>query len=1134
MVTLFLESVLAKLKSYRPFADFMRASSRDEFPCTIYGPKGAFLAVLLAALQKQRRRTILCVLPTEKEAETLVRDCLSFGLEATQFPWWQAAPYSEQPTHSNIAARRSAVLKDLVTGHNGIVCVSVRALMSRLPPVEHTAQRILTLRRGESFDPLKIEAILQEWGYLRVPRVSTPGEFALRGEVLDLGLPGSEGEALRVVFEFDEIEEIRTFDPVSQSSIETLSEVHVFPASEFIWTAEGVERVGEFLEGQRYPALGDPALLEKLKSTGSCAFEEVYYPLAFDSCTTLIDYLPAKGLSLFVSDKRLENAAEGVLKEFEELYRRTAREKKHSFPTPERLLGSYGDLYRRTMRKVVIQSLKDTDDSRRAAEIVCQDPRSFFGNINYLKEELAQYTDSGYEVTIIAETDTQAERIGQLLKEYTVSVLAGTVSQGFVLPDISVIAIQENEIFGRRRRIPASVKKARSKAIDTFVELSPGDYVVHINYGIGRFKGIERIRAASTERDYIQLEYAGDETVFIPIEQVNLVQRYIGQEGRPPGLDTLGGKSWENRKNKVRKSVEDLADMLIELYAKRKSARGFSFGPDTDWQIEFEAAFPFEETEDQLTCIQDVKRDMEIARPMDRLICGDVGYGKTEVAMRAAFKAVMAGKQVALLAPTTILAEQHFESFNDRFRNYPVRIRMVSRFVSKKDQRESLRKLAAGEVDIMIGTHRILQKDVIFKNLGLIVVDEEQRFGVKDKERMKQLKHTVDAMALSATPIPRTLHMSLLKIRDMSLLTTPPHNRQSVDTYIREFDEEMVAAAIRLELERGGQVFYLHNRVETLREVRLFLERIVPEAMIGTAHGQMSSSDLEEVMHRFVHGAFQVLVATTIIENGIDIPNVNTIIIDRADVYGISQLYQLRGRVGRSERKAYAYLLYPADKALSEIAMKRLRILSDYSDLGAGFKIAMKDMEVRGAGNLLGRQQSGEIISVGFDMYLRLLDEAVSARGEEGEESRQEIFMELEYSGYIPETYISEPVEKMEVYKKIAAIDSDEELEKIHAELHDRFGPLPEAVASLLSLAEVRIVCRKLKVSSLRERGGRVQVEFSKVSLISVDKVLQLMQTSGGKVKPDSKNPNILLLETGSIGLKEKSEFLRERLSALL
>ncbi|HDQ13377.1 MAG TPA: transcription-repair coupling factor, partial [Sediminispirochaeta sp.] len=650
------------------------------------------------------------------------------------------------------------------------------------------------------------------------------------------------------------------------------------------------------------------------------------------------------------------------------------------------------------------------------------------------------------------------------------------------------------------------------------------------------FKGIDRITAAGTERDYIKLEYAGSEHVFIPIEQVNLVQRYIGQEGRAARLDTLGGKSWERRKSKVKKSVEDLAEHLIGLYARRRQAKGYAFGEDTDWQVEFEAEFPYEETEDQLRAIADVKSDMEKPAPMDRLVCGDVGYGKTEVAMRAAFKAVVSGKQVAILAPTTILTEQHYENFSERFQRYPVKIEMISRFIPAAKQKEILKRCREGQVDILIGTHRLLQRDVHFKSLGLLVVDEEQRFGVKAKERLKEMKASVDALTLSATPIPRTLHMSLLKIRDMSLITTPPLDRRPIETHVREFDEELVAQAIRHEVERGGQVFYLHNRVETLEQVRLFLQRVVPDVLVETAHGQLSSTQLEDKMHRFIHGGFHVLVATTIIENGIDIPNVNSIIIDRADMYGVSQLYQLRGRVGRSDRTAYAYLLFPEKRALSDIAMKRLQIIGDHTDLGSGFRIAMKDLEIRGAGNLLGRQQHGEILAVGFDMYLRLLDEAVAEMNtdEQKQDEAPEVYLDLDYSGYIPDSYIQETAEKMEIYKMIAAIETDYDLERVYGELTDRFGPMPEEVQSLLSIAELRVICKKLHIRSVKERRGRVHVEFGKVSIISVDKVLRIIRESGGSVRLDPDNPNIILMSTEAIGLKEKSEFIREKLQALL
>ena len=525
---------------------------------------------------------------------------------------------------------------------------------------------------------------------------------------------------------------------------------------------------------------------------------------------------------------------------------------------------------------------------------------------------------------------------------------------------------------------------------------------------------------------------------------------------------------------------------------------------------------------------------MEKPVPMDRLVCGDVGYGKTEIAMRAAMKAVLGGKQVAFMAPTTILAEQHYESCVERFKNFPVTIAQLSRFVSKKDQKSALEKLEKGEVDILVGTHRILSNDVKFKNLGLLIIDEEQRFGVKDKEKLKVIKNNIDSLALSATPIPRSLHMSLLKIRDMSLLTTPPQNRHPIETVIDEFNEEKIARAIRYEVDRGGQVFFLHNRVETLEETRLKLERICPEMLIDTAHGQMTSDELDDIFRRFKMGGFHVLVATTIIENGIDIPNVNTIIIDRADMYGVSQLYQLRGRVGRSDKKAYAYLFYPKNKMLTEVAMKRLQVISDFTELGSGFKIAMKDMEIRGAGNLLGRDQSGDVYSVGFDMDLRLLNDAINILSQQKDyKPEREVLMELEYTGFIPDSYVHNPQTKMEIYKKIAAVQTKDELDSIYLELLDRFGPIPDEVISLINMAEIRCVCKKLNITSVKEKNGIVEVEFAKVSEINVDKVLRLIKESSNLVALNAAKPNLLVLKTGKIGLKEKSEFICEKLSFL-
>ena len=792
-----------------------------------------------------------------------------------------------------------------------------------------------------------------------------------------------------------------------------------------------------------------------------------------------------------------------------------------------------------TEKDTLLESDK-TKNSSPLLELTAEPPQSYFGNINYLKDELSKMQADGWTVCVFADNANQSVRIREILKPfveaetYPLQIYATAISEGFVVADIKLRVIQENEIFGRKKYVQKSLQKAKSQVIDTFVELNPGDYVVHVNYGIGLFKGIERVKAFGNERDYIKLEYAGEEFVFVPIEQVNLVQRYIGNEGEKPALDRIGSKAWENRKNKVRKAVEDLAQKLISLYSKRKAAKGFPFPRDTEWQTTFEAAFPYEDTPDQITVTEEIKADMEKPVPMDRLVCGDVGYGKTEIAMRAAFKAVMGGKQVAFLAPTTILAEQHYETCIERFRNFPVKIACLSRFVTPGEQKKILKALGEGAIDILVGTHRIIQKDVEFKNLGLMIIDEEQRFGVKDKERLKEFKNNIDCLAMSATPIPRTLHMSLLKIRDMSLLTTPPQIRKPIETVIDAYSDGRVAKAIRSEVERGGQVFYLHNRVESLAETRLKLERLLPEMMIDVAHGQMSSEQLDDIFRRFKLGGFHVLVATTIIENGIDIPNVNTIIIDRADMYGVSQLYQLRGRVGRSDRKAYAYLLYPGNKSLSEVAMKRLQVISDFTELGSGFKIAMKDMEIRGAGNLLGRDQSGNVYSVGFDMYMRLLNEAVNQLvSQEDYKAQTETLLELEYTGFIPDSYVQNPQTKMEIYKKIAAVQTRSELDAVYSELNDRFGPVPDEVSSLLSLSEIRILCKSLNIASVKERGGVASVEFSKVSDISLDKVLRLITESAGAVRLDSTKPNMLFLSTGKIGLKEKSEFIKEKLERL-
>ena len=1138
--------------SWQTMQDAFSSLQKKRFPYHVHGLSGGLFAFFLAEYVRHFSSNLCIIVPTEKEIEELRADLDIAGLQARMLPWWGNMAYRPVPNSAPVFAERAQTLGELCFGAQGgsLTVMTQRAFLTPVPPPDYLKTLTCTLHKGAEIDTEKIASLLVQWGYTRVPRVSVRGEFALRGEVLDIcaaANKGSQHTAYRIQFDFTAIEKIKSFDMHTQASVEEFDSLTLYPMKEVIWDDERIATLEKNVRNlPEFTPEGIEKLIAHLKEYRSFDGEELFYPLCFEKPTSAVDYLMHGSQEptalLYMDYDRQLNAVEALEREYHGLYNKMTRaiddDLKHNlliteYPMPQRLLLNFTDLAAAYRHSIFLRTLKESGGGIEQIAFNCDPPRSFFGNIVYLKEELTHLQKEGWRIFVFAESDAQALRIGELLKDIETTVFPLTLSSGFGIPELKILVIQENEIFGRRRRVPKSVKQVKSSVIDTFVELNPGDFVVHVNYGIGQFKGIERVKTLGHERDYINLLYAQDETVFIPIEQANLVQRYIGNEGENPRLDILGSKAWENRKNKVKKSVEDIADKLIDLYSRRKAAAGFAFAKDNEWQTAFEAAFPYEETEDQLTCIADVKADMEKPVPMDRLICGDVGYGKTEVAMRAAFKAVMSGKQAAFLAPTTILAEQHFETFQDRFQKFPVKLARLSRFVPKSEQKKVLTQLKNGELDIVIGTHRVIQKDVQFKDLGLMIIDEEQRFGVKDKERLKQMKTNIDCLSLSATPIPRTLHISLLKIRDMSLLTTPPQNRRPVETVISAFDPERVAQAIRFEVDRGGQVFYLHNRVESLEETRYKIQRLIPEVLIDTAHGQMSASELEDIFRRFNMGGFHVLIATTIIENGIDIPNANTIIIDRADMYGVSQLYQLRGRVGRSDKKAYAYLLYPEDKALSEIAMKRLQVISDFTELGSGFKIAMKDMEIRGAGNLLGKEQSGDIYSVGFDLYLRLLEEAVERLQNAGYEPETEPVIELEYTGFIPDSYIRVPETKMEVYKKIAAVRTTEELDHLYAELSDRFGPVPEEAESLLALAEIKITCSKLAIASLKERNGAVRITFAKVSKISIDKLLRMIKESAGRVKLDAKQPNVIILETGTIGLKEKSEFISEKLGQL-
>jgi transcription-repair coupling factor (superfamily II helicase) len=988
-------------EGFRKIRDLLAS---DKKKVLVSGLAGSGKSLLLAYLRRELASPLLVITSGTEESWKIYEDLVSFlGEGQTRlFPSWEILPYEFKVPHSEIIGRRLETLYDLAVGKTPVVVITtIRACLEKTTQPEELKAKSIRLKVGKAAEIEELSEKLVGLGFRRLPQVEEIGNFSVRGGILDV-FPYSSPDPIRIEFFGDQIESIRTFGVLDQRSIRKIGSALILPKREILISDRKLEQCISGLESDQADKLR-----ERIRFHDEIPGLEWLASLFGLPSARIIDYLSSDSVIFLDEPSLIEGDLEQIYQETEKLDAE-AQDKGEAVPDAQTLLGKPQRLLEKISRFRAVDHLF-LGEKKGAFNLGMKEPEVFGGNVGLLKNQVETYTSERVKVFVFCDNVGQKQRLLELLEDYADRIIweVKNLSGGFGFPQIGVVVLTDHQIFSRyfwRRR---KKKFNEGIALSSYSALSVGDFVVHIDHGIGRYAGLEALEVDNRKRECLKLVYQGDDKLYVPIEEFNRVHRFVGKEGAPT-LSRLGGTSWENLKKKTKKAIQDMASELIQLYAERKAKPGLAFCPDTVWQKELEASFIYEETPDQLSAIEAVKTDMEQKTPADRLICGDVGYGKTEVAVRAAFKAVMDGKQVAVLVPTTILAQQHLVTFTERLKSFPVNVAMLSRFKSRKEQKEIVQRLKEGKVDVVVGTHRLIQKDVRFKDLGLLVIDEEQRFGVTHKEKIKKLRRQIDVVTLTATPIPRTLQLSLLGARDMSVINTPPRDRLAIHTEIAEFDKKLIADAILREVDRGGQVYFVHNRVQTIEAMYRFLMDLVPQIRIAVAHGQMDESLLEKVMLDFLGHKYDLLLVTSIIESGIDIPSVNTIIIDRADRFGLAQLYQLRGRVGRSNLRAYAYLLIPKIKILTQTARKRLRALEQFTQLGSGFHLALRDLEIRGAGNLLGPQQHGFIEEVGFDLYCKLLDEAVKELKGERIERQAEVKMEFDLDIYIPESYVSD------------------------------------------------------------------------------------------------------------------------------
>jgi transcription-repair coupling factor (superfamily II helicase) len=1135
------------------------------------GSAGSFLLSKIAA--NKPRRPILFITSTQERAKNIFDDLNVFcGSEAVSrlalFSAPDVLPYTQLSPEPRLWAERLEILFELAHGAPNIIVTPISACLRLLPPKIFTANVFRTIRKDDEINRDELTMWLAEMGYSDVGIVEDVGEFAVRGCIIDAWTP-KEKNPVRMELESDKIISMRCFDPATQRSSEDMVEVTFIPVRDVPFSRESAriasQAIVKLAEEADIPAGERQRVIEYLNEGTAFAGLETFMPLFHGSTASLADYLPDGALVISDDPAAVSQSAERHLLSIQDLARHTTSIER--LVPPERLYLSYNkwetalQRFRRLSfnaltfppevspdtRSLNVETFSNAD-LKPAMEKHLRQEDPLAPVINILKER----SRSGEDIIFTTHTKLQAERLLSLFKPHGVSlaefdspfdslermsrgvmrIKLAKLSAGFRWPEARLTVITDEELFGAKviRKPP---KRSPVEHFVSFAELSQGDYLVHEIHGIGRYGGLKNMSIDGKNNDFILLEYLGGDKLYLPVYRLNLLQRYVGPGDMPPFLDKLGGTRWSKAQEKAKREILSIAKDLLNIYAAREVHPGFPFPPKDQTYEEFSAAFPYDETPDQTQAIDDVIRDMELERPMDRLICGDVGYGKTEVAVRAAFKAAMAGKQVAVLVPTTLLAYQHFENFRSRFEATPVKIEMLSRFRTPAEQKAIIEEIRRGTLDIVIGTHRLLQKDVSFKDLGLLIIDEEQHFGVTHKEKIRKLRATVDCLTLTATPIPRTLHLSLTGIRDISVIDTPPVDRQAISTQIAPFDDGVIRHAILFELARGGQVFFVHNRVETIRSMEEHLKKLVPEASIGVAHGQMNERDLEQVMTKFLIREHNVLLTTSIIESGLDIPSANTIIVDRADTFGLAQLYQIRGRIGRSNVRGYAYLLIPSDGDISPSAKKRLTVLQRFTELGSGFQIAMHDLEIRGAGSILGRAQSGHVAAIGYEMYTKLLAREIKRL--QGKEVEEEIDPELSLSvsAFLPDSFIEDAGTRLELYRRLASRETLDEVSEMASEIEDRFGTMPDEAKNLLGVMEIKVLAKQLKIRQLTFDGRMFACKLDKSNPIDLALLTKLIEGGGRQYRlrpPD----RILYITTPLEEAKDILSHAKNFLSVLL